>query len=299
MEDNTTNNINANQETTEAVNTQTAAAAAAVDHSNAYVVDAPNRTVEVEYPDHKFKFEHAFVRAEPRDLIRYYLNAPSLKAVSESGTRYLGQPQAPAAELHDLTCNGLRRLSMTGQEQKVYALEDIRKMMQSAKAEGIAQYIGGYYEVELKSATGDMDDVLFGRATELEAIVKVRPSGKVEKTFKLFLNRPNDMSFARFTSQSQSPESIDPKRDTLLMEYIGEEALAEMTGGEDEGEKVSFQKVTQFVRSFMAIFDENFSGAENVTFEGDAYNPQKRNQFLATLDPVLKIQVAAALRNFI
>lgn len=266
--------------------------------TNAYQVDTESRTVAVEYPEHKFQLEHEFKHPEKRELIHFFLNAPQVKAVQEGETRLLGSPEQPSAELHDKTCKALRRLSMKGDEQKKYSLEQIRELAQKAKAEAVATYLFAYYEVELKSPTGDMDDILFGRESEIEATVKVRPGGKVEKTFKVLLSRPNDLEFSRFTQGSQGSSIIDPKRDTLLMEFLGDEALAEMTGGEDEGDRVMFQKTTQFVRSFFEIFDKNFSGAENVIFEGEAYNPQKRNQFLAALDPVLKFQIAFALRNF-
>lgn len=268
-------------------------------NTNAYVVDARTRAIPVEFADHKFRLVHEVKAPDRKDLQRYFLNAPSLRSVSEEEMRSLGSPEAPAADLHDLVCDALRRESMTGELQREYSLVEIRELVQRAKAEAIGVYLFGYYDVELKSASGEMDDILFGRESKIEAIVKVRPTGKVEQTFKIFLTRPNDLNFSRFTSQSHGTATIDPKRDTLLMEYLGDDALGEMTSGEDEGNRVIFQKTTKYVRSFFDIIDKSFAGAENVTFEGRAYDPQTREQFLAKLDPVLKVQLADALRNFI
>src|SRR6185369_17409848 len=130
-----------------------------------------------------------------------------------------------------------------------------------------------------------------GRATQLEATVKTRPGskGKVDKTFKIFLTVPDDLSMERFTSQSSSNSFVD-KTDSLLSEFLGDEMLAEMTGGEDEGERVAFSKTISHVRMFIDIVNKNFDGAENVLFEGQDYTPATRNKFLTALDPVLKIQ---------
>lgn len=267
--------------------------------TNPYIVDEKFRTIEVEYPEQKFKLEHGFTKADSRELVQYYLAAPSVKANAKGEVKLLGQPSGPAALLHDQTCGQLKRLSLTGEVQKEYTLEEIRQMRQSPKADGMVNFIGQYYDVELSVESGDMDDLLFDRETQLTATVKTRPSasGKVDKTFKVFLSRPDDITSERFANQSSGTSLID-KNDAMLLEFLGDEALAEMTGGVDEGERVGFSKTTQYIRTFLDVADKNIQGAENVLFEGQPFNPARRNAFVQALDPILKIQIAAAYRNF-
>ncbi|MFN6965217.1 MAG: hypothetical protein ACK4S4_15835 [Pyrinomonadaceae bacterium] len=264
-----------------------------------YVVDGRSRSVQVEYTDRKLIVEHQFVKAEDRELIQYYLAAPSIKANAKGRVEILGQPSAPAAKLHDQACSGVRILSLTGELKKELTLEAVRELRQSIKADGVLSYIGGYYDVELGTESGDMDDLLFDRDVQLTATVKTRPtaSGKVDKTFKIFLNRPDDLSFDRFVNHSSTTSLID-KSDAMLAEFLGDENLAALTGGEDEGERVAFSKTTQHVRQFLDVVRRNIVGAEGIVFEGAAYNPSRNAAMVNALDPVLLIQIGAALRNF-
>ena len=122
-----------------------------------------------------------------------------------------GQPSAPAAVLHDQTCGQLKRFSLTGELQKEYTLAEIRSLRQSPKADGMVNFIGQYYDVELSVESGDMDDLLFDRETQLTATVKTRPyaNGKVDKIFKIFLSRPDDITSERFANQSSGTSLID------------------------------------------------------------------------------------------
>ncbi len=269
-------------------------------NSDLYEINQPSRTVEVEYADQKFKLQHDIKRADDRELIQYYLAAPSVKANSKGEVRMVGTPDAPAAELHDNTCVGVRRLTMEGDVSAEYTLEQIRGLRQSIKSDGMLAYLGGYYDVELVSASGNLDDLLFDRDTQLTAIVKTRPDGsKVDKTFRIVLNRLDDLTLGRFRNHSHATSIIDEKRDETLIEFIGDENLAAMTGDEDEGERVAFTKTTQYVRQFIDVYNRSFETFEDATFDGKPYSAKDRNAVLAGTDPVLKISVAFAIRNFI
>jgi hypothetical protein len=267
--------------------------------TNPYVADEKFRTIEVEYTEQKFTLAHNFVCPDNRDLVKYYLAAPSVKSNSKGEVKLLGQPSAPAAKLHDEICGGMKMLTIAGELKKEFTLEQIREMRQSVKADGVVSFIGSYYDVELSVESGEMDDLLFDRATQLTATVKTRPfaSGKVDKVFKIFLNRQDDLTFDRFVSHSSGTSLID-KNDSLLTEFLGEDNLAEMTGGVDEGERIAFSKTTQYVRQFIDAFDKAFDGAENVLVEGQEYSAGRRNAFIQAIDPVLKVQISSAMRNF-
>lgn len=268
--------------------------------SELYAIDAATRTVEVDYSDKKFKLQHDINKADDRELVKYYLDSPAVKANSKGEVKNLGMPDAPAAALHDEVCSGLRRLDMEDKVVKTYTLEQIRRMGQTFKSEGILSYIGGYYDVELEMASGDLDDLLFDRDTQLVAVVKTRPDGnKVDKTFKIILNRLDDLTLNRFKNHSHSTSMIDEKQDKTLMEYIGEENLAAMTGDEDEGRRVAFTKTTQYIRQFIDTYNKSFESFENATFNGEPYSAKDRNAVLAETDPVLKVAIAFAVRNFI
>lgn len=267
--------------------------------STAYVVDAPVRSVPVEYPEAKMTFVHDFQRIEERELIHYYLAAPSYSVINKDGERKpLGAPQAPSAELHNLTCKALRKLNSKGDVVQEFEQTKIRALRQNPKAEGVLAYLGSYYDVKLEAETGNMDDVLFGLCDRIIATVKVRPLGKVEQTFKLFLNVPDDLTYSRFQSQASSFASVDPDRDQTLEEFLGSETLEEITGGEDEGDRVSFGKTTMIVRVFFDIFRKTFAGGENIVCGGKPYTDINHNEFVKNFDPVLMLQVANALRNF-
>lgn len=264
-----------------------------------YAIDAPVRTIVVDYPDRKMKIAHDFKKVDDRDIIQYYLNAPSLKARAKGEAKLLGTPDAPAAELHDLTCQAARQLDLEGNVTREFTQEEIRELWPSMKIDGMMAYLGGYYSVELESETGNQDDLLFDRAMRLVAKVKTHPTGrKSESSFKVYVNRPDALSLNRFINQSSTTSVVDERRDEIIQDFIGEENLEAMTGDEDEGERMAFFKETQHVRQFIDVYNKNFDGFEDVTFNGEPYQPKDSTPATAATDPVLKIAVSFAMRNF-